>query len=172
MRFSLIAALDAVGTIGSADGGLPWDFPKDREHFRSTVRGRAVLVGYRTYQEMEHWFGSEEVFVLTRSPDAPLFQPGHHRIGAVEDAQIIARNHGLDEVFVIGGGTTFAACLPFCDRLILTRLAEVFPVRNAISFPGFEASPDWYLEQRDIWPPSPGQPCSARLEIWIRRKER
>lgn len=171
MRLSLIAALDAAGTIGSAAGGLPWDFPRDREHFRSTVRGRAVLVGYRTYQEMEHWFGSEEVFVLTRSPDAHLFQPGHHRIDAVEDAQKIARNRGLDEVFVIGGGATFAACLPFSNRLILTRLAEVFPTSQAISFPSFESSPDWVLEQREIWPPSPGQPCSASLEIWTRREE-
>lgn len=171
MRLSLIAALDAAGTIGSAAGGLPWDFPKDREHFRSTVRGQAVLVGYRTYQEMEHWFGSEEVFVLTCSPDAPVFQPGHHRVAAVEEAKQIARDCRLTEIFVIGGGGTFARCLPLSDRLILTRLDEVFPVNQPISFPLFDSSSDWVLEQREIWPPSPGQPCSASLEIWTRREE-
>lgn len=171
MRLSLIAALDAAGTIGSADGGLPWDFPKDREHFRTTVRGRAVLVGHRTYQEMEHWFGSEEVFVLTRSGDTPLFKPEHHRVARVEDAQKIARQRHLTEVFVIGGGNTFAACLPLADRLILTRLDKVFPVNEAVSFPRFESSPDWLLERREPWLPSPGQPCSASLEIWTRREE-
>ncbi len=171
MRVSLIAALDAAGTIGSAAGGLPWDFPRDREHFRSTVRGRALLVGHRTYQEMEHWFDSEDVFVLTRSPETPLFQPGHHRGATVEEALKIARDLGLNEVFVIGGGGTFAACLAFCDRLILTRLDDVFPASNAIAFPRFESSPNWILEHRETWPPSTGQPCSAHLEVWIRREE-
>jgi len=169
MRLSLVAALDAAGTIGSATGGLPWDFPRDREHFRATVRDRAVLVGHRTYREMENWFHSEEVFVLTRTPHISLFLPGHRRVTTVAQALEIAAELGLDELFVIGGGATFTACLPFSDQLILTRLETVIPVSDAVTFPNFERSTDWALEQSETWPPSPDQPCSARLEVWSRR---
>ena len=54
MKLSLIVAMDERRLIGSMSGGLPWQgIERDREHFRSYVKGKALLLGRKTYEEME-----------------------------------------------------------------------------------------------------------------------
>ena len=69
MKLSLIVAMDERRLIGSMSGGLPWQgIERDREHFRSYVKGKALLLGRKTYEEMEGWLDSNHrAYILTRN---------------------------------------------------------------------------------------------------------
>ena len=68
MKLSLIAAMDENKLIGSAEGGLPWQgIEQDRDHFRSYVEGKALLLGRKTFEEMKGWFDTaHRPYILTR----------------------------------------------------------------------------------------------------------
>ncbi len=116
---SLIWAQSRDGVIG-ADGGLPWHLPEDMKQFRARTTGSTVVMGRRTWQSLPERFrplpGRTNV-VLTSDPDWSA--EGAHRASSVADV--------LDDVpdddeslWVIGGGTVYAAFLPHADRLVVT----------------------------------------------------
>ena len=49
-KFGLVAALSIDGIIG-VDGRLPWNLPRDREHFVDLTKGRVLVVGRKTFEE-------------------------------------------------------------------------------------------------------------------------
>jgi dihydrofolate reductase len=120
MIITLIAALDEDGAIGRREGGLPWRLPAESAHFRSYCRGRWMLLGRKTFDEMHGWFSDETVLVLTHSPSS-VSAPGH-AVRSVEEAIELAATAGAAELVVAGGAEVFALALPYATRLVLTRV--------------------------------------------------
>lgn len=171
MLISLLAAMDRDRVIGSAEGRIPWDLPRDREHFRARTAGRWLLVGRATYGEMEGWFGDRIPLVLTGNPAFVPFEPSH-RIAATPAAAIdLAAAGGADELVVIGGGKVFAATLPLADQILLTRIDLSSGVANPVRFPLFEDSDEWTLTHAEDWPGDGGIP-DARYEVYARHPAR
>lgn len=151
MLLTLIAAVDEAGAIGRSGGGLPWQVPDEAAHFRRQCRSRWLLLGRRTYQEMEGWFAewarvepstAPTPLLLTRKP-----QPGALRQAAtVEEALQIAHSAGQEELLVIGGAQTFAAALPFATQLILSRIHA--HSGGTVFFPFFDEAA-WHLTRRE-----------------------
>ena len=121
---TLIAAMDQNRLIGTGCGGLPWsDIPRDKQHFREYTLGKNLLIGRRTFEEMQGWFRREgrcqvvndldEVFALTSAQDG-------------------------EEIVVCGGAELYRLTLPVADRLILTLLNGDFPQQQGGVF-----FPDW-----------------------------
>lgn len=164
MIVTLIAALGRDRVIGSVSGGIPWDLPRDREHFRAYTARKWILVGRRTYGEMEGWFGERVPLVLTRDCAFRPHSPSHRPVASVAAALDLARESGAGELVVCGGAEVYARCLPFADRLILTRLELDVRTPGAVRFPDFESGPLWRLRHRETWPPADGLP-GARLEV-------
>jgi dihydrofolate reductase len=125
---SLIAALDTDHAIGLDRGGLPWHLPDEAAQFRAACAGQWLLVGRRTYQEMTGWFQPDHrVLVLTSQPLASLPAttrptPPTSAVASVADAIKLARQTEAPDLLVLGGAHTYAAALPFADRLLLSRL--------------------------------------------------
>lgn len=107
-KFTAIAACDPQGVIGSG-GTLPWHYPEDLKHFRSTTLGHTMVMGYKTFLSMPpQAFEGRTCFVFTK----------HHIVdkrlatqvsGLKELAQIYAKHPKLLEKtpFVIGGEEIF-----------------------------------------------------------------
>jgi dihydrofolate reductase len=112
---SLIWAQARGGVIGAA-GRLPWHLPEDLALFRETTLGATVVMGRRTWESLPERFrplpGRTNV-VLTSDPRWSA--EGAQRAGSV--AEVLARHH---RIWVIGGGTVYAAFLPHADRLVVT----------------------------------------------------
>ena len=54
VELSIIVAVDQNNLIGSDQGGLPWKpVNRDKEHFRKYVKGKALLLGRKTFEEMK-----------------------------------------------------------------------------------------------------------------------
>ncbi len=170
MVISLIAAMDEDRVIGSADRGLPWDLPRDRAHFRASTAGKWVLVGRRTYTEMEGWFGDRRPVVLTSETGFRPFEAGHRVVHSVVAALELARQNGAPELMVLGGGGVFAATLSWADRILLTRIALRATVVEPVRFPDFERSGTWRCQHAEVWPAEDGTPA-ARYEIHVRKSK-
>ena len=112
---SMIWAQARGGVIG-ADGGLPWHLPEDLRLFRTRTTGSTVAMGRRTWESLPERFrplpGRVNV-VLTSDPGWTA--EGALRAGSAE--QVLAEHA---DVWVIGGGTVYAAFLPHADRLVVT----------------------------------------------------
>jgi dihydrofolate reductase len=100
-----------------ASGGLPWHLPEDLKLFRALTTGSTVVMGRRTWESLPERFrplpGRTNV-VLTS--DRSWSAEGAHRAASV--AEVIGRQD--DPLWVIGGGTVYAAFLPHADRLVIT----------------------------------------------------
>ena len=77
--------------------------------------------------------------IVVTSSDAEL-PDGVHRVGSVGEGIERARSYGETELFVAGGASIYAAVLPLCDRLYLTRVHD--DVEGDVSFPHLEPA-DW-----------------------------
>lgn len=164
MLLTLVAALAEDRVIGSASGGIPWDLPRDRTHFRARTAGRWLLVGRRTYEEMEGWFGERTPVVLTTQPNFRPRKPAHRTAPTPAAAIDLARANGVAELLVCGGAQVYAATLPFADRLVLTRIDLHVTIPDPVRFPDFESSGEWRLRHAESWPAEGAAPA-ARCEV-------
>lgn len=171
MLISLLAAMDRDRVIGSAAGKIPWDLPRDREHFRARTAGRWLLVGRATYGEMEGWFGDRIPLVLTGNPAFVPFEPAHRIVSTPAAAIDLAAAGGADELVVIGGAKVFATTLSLADQILLTRIDLSSRVADPVLFPEFEDSGEWILTHAEDWPGDSGTPA-ARYEVYARQKAR
>ena len=133
MEITLIAAVSEDGFI-ARDGRIPWHLPRDIQHFREYCAGKTLLIGRKTFEQMNGWFQDHFPIVVTRRPGYRA-DPGM-AVTSLESAWDVARGRGVDEVVVLGGGEIFAATAGMADRLVLTtvhtRLGEgtPFPVQE------------------------------------------
>ena len=115
MLVSLIAAMDRNRVIATEDG-IPWELPRDREHFRCYTRGKAMLLGRVTYLEMRGWFTTQLPIVL--SSQSAL--PARHTAASVPEAIALAGQLGAPELAVAGGAQVYRAAMPHVDTMVLT----------------------------------------------------
>ncbi len=165
MKVSLIVALARNGVIGTGDGGIPWHLPRDTEHFRSFTAGKWMLLGRRTYLEMQGWFKTQTPVVLTRSRELEV--PEGFRVATVEEAVELARDRAVPELVVSGGGSVYEAALPSVDELVLTRIDA--DIDGGVKFPPLDLEKDWVLEREERWDADEANPLSMAFQTWRRR---
>ncbi|MGI8605246.1 MAG: dihydrofolate reductase [Verrucomicrobiales bacterium] len=143
MIISLIVALDEDDAIGKDEGGLPWHLPAEIRHFRAYCRGRWMLLGRRTFDEMHGWFKDHTVLVLTHHPGT-LALPGR-AVDSVKEAIAIAQKAGVPELVVAGGAEVFALTIPLASRLVLSRIHT--HSGGTVKFPPFKPA-TWHEVSR------------------------
>jgi len=127
-----IAAMSLNRVIG-VDGRIPWHISEDLKFFKRTTLGHIILMGRKTYDSLgkplpgrENWVVSREVNIagvtVLRSFDA-ITEPTDGR-----------------QLYIIGGAQLYAALLPRCTELLLTRINR--EVEGDTFFPEFENSFD------------------------------
>lgn len=142
-RLTLIAAVSADGRI-SRGTGVPWDLPADRQHFRDHTRGRWLLIGRRTYGEMQGWFQpGHHPLVLTR--DASFQARPGQAVPTVARALELASLAGQAELVCCGGAQAYAAAMPLAHSLVITHVRHFLG-----SGPAFPTIPpqDWMAVER------------------------
>ncbi|WP_096389301.1 dihydrofolate reductase [Halopenitus persicus] len=144
LTVSLIAAVAENGVIGDS-GGMPWHYPADLEHFKSTTTGHPVILGRRTYESIAAELGGplpdRVSIVLSRSDlDLPDGAVGADGIDdALDRAAAAAAELGVATVYVAGGATIYEAFLPLADELVLTEIHE--------SYAGDTRFPEWDADE-------------------------
>jgi dihydrofolate reductase len=116
---ALIVAIADNGVIGSG-GQLPWSYAEDREHFRRTTWGHAVIMGRRTWQETGEPLEGRTNIVVTRTLALP---DGVLKTSTLDEALELGWARDA-EPFVIGGAGLFRAALPRVTHAFVTRIPE------------------------------------------------
>lgn len=130
---SLIASVGRNLEIGKK-GDLAFSGKGELGYFRDTTMGHKILMGSKTYDSLPRRLGGREYYVAT-----------FDGAGLPEWVNVVGDLHGFlkewqskdEELFVIGGGSIYAAALSYADKLYLTKIdgecvgADVF-------FPDFE----------------------------------
>jgi dihydrofolate reductase len=123
-----IAAMSGERVIG-AGGKIPWHIPEDLKFFKRTTLGHVIVMGRKTFESLGKPLPGRENWVLSRSASFEGARIFRH------PAEIVSAGDGR-EVFVIGGAEVYAALLPCCEEILLTRVN--LSVAGDTWFPTFE----------------------------------
>lgn len=155
IRTSLIAAVGRNRELGGGNDML-WHIPEDYRYFQETTKGHPVVMGLKTYQSLppsSRPLPERTNIVLMAPEELPAFDApegvvaAHSLEDALAYAQDVARDTGVDEVFVIGGGSVYAQALPLADRLYITEIDAEFPDAE-VFFPAYKDAFPRVVRQR------------------------
>jgi dihydrofolate reductase len=154
VNLTLVAAMSENRVIGRA-GGLPWHLPDELRHFKQVTTGGLVLMGRRTFESFEGLLPDRRHIVLTRNASW-----SHEQVETARDldeALVVARRHGDEQLLVLGGSTIYTQTIDRADRMILT----IVHLRGIPSF-RHSTPPNGASPTRGITPPTPGTPTASR----------
>jgi dihydrofolate reductase len=155
MTLSHIVAAAANDVIG-VNNDLPWDIPEDMKFFREKTKGKALIMGRKTFESVGHPLPNRLSVVVTRQKNYPspsplvVIQPDLK--SAIEYCRGQTSKYG-DEVFIIGGGEIFKESMPIVDMIYLTRIHRDFP--GDVVYPKIDPGTFELVEQRDREAPVP-----------------
>ena len=154
MMIAHIVAAAKNNVIGK-NNELPWNIPEDMKWFRERTKGRALIMGRKTFESLGHPLPHRLNVVVTRQRDykTPKSVPVKPSIEeAIEYCKpLIDQYHS--ELFIIGGGEIYKQSLPLVDTIFLTRIHKDF--EGDATYPEIPESEFKLVEQIDRTGPVP-----------------
>ena len=138
-----IVVTDKQWAIGRS-GDLLFSLPGDMKHFRTLTTGGTVIMGRKT---LDSFPGGRPLpkrrnIVITRFPD--FHREGCETVSTPEDALALAGDE--ENVWLIGGGSIYAALLGRCRRASVTRVDSTVSDADTF-FPDLDADPAWRIAE-------------------------
>ena len=133
-----ITAASENNVVG-IDGDLPWDIPEDMKFFRDTTKGKAIIMGRKTFESVGHPLPKRLNVVVTRQKDykaegATVFQTIEE---AIEFCKTKTDDYG-EEIFIIGGGEIYKQTISLVDTIYITRIHR--EIEGDAFYPEFDES--------------------------------
>lgn len=117
MIISLIAAVDTKGGIGK-ENRLPWHLSSDLKRFKQLTTGHYIAMGRKTYDSIGKTLPGRIMLVITHRRDIDINDV--ILFDSIGSAITYAKDHGENELFIIGGGEIFLDTIDLADRIYLT----------------------------------------------------
>lgn len=118
----IIAAMAKNRVIGRA-GEIPWHLRNDLKHFAEVTKGKLVVVGRKTYENIIKRLGkplsNRKMMVLTRQPDFKA-ENGVLVAHSWEEVLTAATAEYPEVVFIAGGAEVYKLALPKAKAMFLT----------------------------------------------------
>jgi dihydrofolate reductase len=127
-----IAAMSRNRVIG-ADGRIPWHISEDLKFFKRTTLGHIIVMGRKTYDSLGKPLPGRENWVISREADIA-------GVTVLRSFDAIEEPTDGRQLYIIGGAQLYAALLPRCTELLLTRIDR--DVAGDTFFPEFESTFD------------------------------
>ena len=127
-----IAAMSRNRAIG-LEGRIPWHLSEDLKFFKRTTLGHVVLMGRKTHESIGKPLPGRENWILSRTAEIP----GVRTLRSLEEIPAPPEGKNL---YLIGGAELYAALLPRCTEILLTRVNLETP--GDAFFPAFEQDYD------------------------------
>lgn len=140
-----IVVVDRNWAIGR-DGGLLFHLPTDMKRFRELTTGGTIIMGRRTLASFPGGApleGRRNIVISRTKEDIPP------DVSVVSDPDAAVEKtfaEDPDKVWVIGGGSVYAALLPRCRRAYLTKVEAVAEGEPDTYFPNLDRLPYWEIE--------------------------
>ncbi|MFT4641162.1 MAG: dihydrofolate reductase [Verrucomicrobiales bacterium] len=160
----MIAAMTPERVIGTGNG-IPWHLPRDSQHFRAYTAGKPMLLGRRTFEEMDGWFTTQIPIILTHQQD--YIADGSIVVHDMNGALAAAKETGVSEFVISGGAQIYATALQHATELILTVVEAT--VEGRARFPEFQSHGDWHCAHRESHPADQENDHAMEFQRWIRQ---
>ena len=140
-----IVVVDRNWAIGR-EGKLLFSLPTDMKRFRSLTLDGTVILGRKT---LDSFPGGRPLprrrnIVITRNVD--FDREGSEIVASPEAAVELAAGTEDDKLWVIGGGSVYAALLSRCKRAYLTKVESAAEDADTF-FPNLDKLPGWEVEK-------------------------
>lgn len=139
-----IVVVDSRWAIG-CEGKLLFSLPTDMKRFRSLTLDGTVILGRKTLDSFPGGrpLSRRRNIVITRNVD---FDRENSEIVASPEAALeLAAGTEDDKLWVIGGGSVYAALLSRCKRAYLTKVDAAAEGADTF-FPNLDKLPGWEVE--------------------------
>ncbi len=155
MKLAHIVAVSENNVIG-VNNDLPWSIPEDMKFFRDKTKGKALIMGRKTFESVGHPLPNRLNVVVTRqanySVDAENLVVVPDLDSAINHCEKVQHKYG-DEIFIIGGGEIFKQSLPIVDIIYLTRIHKKFD--GDVLYPDLPKNQFVEVERRERTEPVP-----------------
>ena len=139
-----IVVVDANWAIG-CEGDLLFSLPTDMRRFRSLTLGSTVILGRKTLESFPGGKPLPKRRNIVISRNESLVVEGAEVVATPEAALALIEDTPTDQVWVIGGGSVYAALLARCKRVCLTKTENAAPAADTF-FPNLDKLPGWEVE--------------------------
>ncbi len=163
MIISLLLAADENGVIGK-NNQLPWHLPNDLKYFKNLTWGMAILMGRKTYESIGKPLPGRRNIVITRQRDFAV--QGIDIVHSIEEAETIATNADIKEIFIIGGAEIFNSILPRAGKVYLTRIHHQFD--GDVFFAELNNN-EWQLVSEKYCEPDEKNKYAHTFQVWERK---
>lgn len=146
---SIVVATDKNRAIG-IENKIPWRIKSDLVRLSQLTRGHTVILGRKSYDSMVWYYNRSGkqmpgscYIVVTRNAD---YKPAHSNartVHSMPEAFALAKKLGDEAIFVIGGGSIFAAALPSTQRIYLTEVSTELSGNIDAYFPALNMA-EWH----------------------------
>lgn len=124
------------------NGGLLFSLSADLDRFHSLTRNGTVIMGP---ERLEFFTGGTPLpqrrnIIVTRDPS--VLPEGVEGVSSPEKALALAGGPETENLWIIGGGSIYAALLSRCTRVYVTRV-ETRVQESDTFFPNLDKLPNW-----------------------------
>ena len=157
----LVVAIARNGVIGR-ENSLPWKLSRDLQRFKAMTMGHCLLMGRKTYQSIGRPLPGRQTIVVSRTG----YDPGDSAITVIPDvAQVAEHVQPGRRVMVVGGAQLYAAALPRCGTMWITRV-EV-DIAGDTFFPELDWS-QWQLQSSESFTADANNQWPSEFQVWRR----
>jgi dihydrofolate reductase len=159
----------AQNDVIGMNNDLPWKIPEDAKFFRDKTKGKALIMGRKTFESVGHPLPNRLSVVVTRQKDYALANPAAGAAGAsgkgstavvvqpdlksaIEYCRTQIPHYG-EEIFIIGGGEIYRESISLVDKIYLTRIHTDF--KGDTTYPKVNLTAFELVEQKDRTEPVP-----------------
>ena len=104
------------------NGKLPWHYPADLKHFKSTTMGNVVVMGSNTWRSIGKTLPGRLNVVLSRRAQ---IDTGHDLLFLRNEMEAVDLSKYLSgDLYVIGGSAVYHAFAPHIDSWFVTEIPE------------------------------------------------
>ena len=167
IRSTIFAAVARNGIIGR-DGDMPWRLSSDLKRFKTQTLGKPVVMGRKTYDSIGKPLPGRPNVVISRQAviDHPDVRMAHSLPEAIEVAERLAFETGVDEICILGGGQIYAQAIGLADRMCITHVEA--DIEGDASFPVID--PDiWQAGEAVAVPAGEKDSYPTRFIVYERR---
>lgn len=127
----MIAAVTQNGVIG-VENKLPFDYPADMKHFRTTTANSIVIMGRKTFEGIGRPLPKRRNIIISRDKKLPFIDI--EIASSIKEAVDITSGTTKD-IWFIGGANVYEAGMEFADKIVLTITPDIELRTPAVRFP-------------------------------------
>ncbi|MEO5888864.1 MAG: dihydrofolate reductase [Ferruginibacter sp.] len=143
---ALVVAASTNNVIGK-NNHLVWNLPNDLKFFKNTTWGFPVIMGRKTFEEVNKPLPGRINIVITRNPDWKA--DGTIIVPDLQAAIQKARDTNAKQIFITGGGEIYKQSMAIADTIYITRVHAV--LEGDAFFPVIDEN-EWELVSNEDFP--------------------